>query len=290
MPASISGWLYGLVYNQLPKDSDFTLACIPLILSVICEIIVNGTFTFFDIKQYPWMDTYRIHYCESSLGARKYPSQQEIGHAIKVFFGNYFRIILPIHLVTITAAWFGYVKVSELRAPEQLNDWDVIKDFTLFVLFADLWNYSFHRLMHVPYFYDRFHRLHHEYVYTFVWANHAFHDLEIILFGMSVVVPPILFKTHLFTVWLFTAFTIFHTSYQHSGYVFPILRTSVFHDAHHYLVHKNFSSHTPFLDMIFGTYAQNSEVERAKYKVKKPYREAYPRFKSFEVGKTSLSA
>jgi len=157
------------------------------------------------------------------------------------------------------------------------------------VLFADVWNYSFHRLLHTPYLFSRFHRLHHEYAYTFVWVNHAFHDIEVVVFGLSVVIPPILLKSHVLVTWLYTIFTIFHTGYQHSGYIFPLLDTSLFHDAHHYLINKNFASHLPFMDMIFGTYARNNSEDRDNYRSKRAYKETYPRLKSFMWGWTSLS-
>jgi len=120
-------------------------------------------------------------------------------------------------------------------------------------------------------------------------VNHAFHDFEVIVFGMSVVIPPILLRSHIIVNWLYTIFTIFHTGYQHSGYIFPFLDTSLFHDAHHYLINKNFASHLPFMDIIFGTYARNAQEDRDNYMSKRPYKVVYPRLKSFMLGWTCLS-
>jgi len=73
----------------------------PLVVSFLSELIINGTFTFLDVQQFPWLDKYRIDYCQSALGERRYPSKDELIHAVKIFIGSFLRVIIPIHLVTI---------------------------------------------------------------------------------------------------------------------------------------------------------------------------------------------
>jgi len=280
---------YSYLFSIFPEEPGFYLACMPLIVSLLCEIMVNGFFTFLDLQQFPVLDKFRIDYCQSALGVRHYPPKDEIIHAIKIFLGSYVRIIVPIHCFTIAGAYLGYIPTPKNYKPEDITDINILADLFICVLFADVWNYTFHRLMHVPYFFNRFHRLHHEYTYTFVWVNHAFHDIEVIIFGTSVVLPPLLLRSHVLVTWLYTGFTIFHTGYQHSGYVFPFLDSSLFHDAHHYLINKNFASHLPFMDILFGTYARNNQDDRDNYQSKKPSRVVYPQLKSFMVGRTALS-
>jgi methylsterol monooxygenase len=116
--------------------------------------------------------------------------------------------------------------------------------------------------MHLGPLYARFHRLHHDFIYTHVSANHAFHDIELFLYGLSVGIPPLLINAHIFTHWAHTAFTIVHTAAQHSGYDLLFSSASSFHDGHHIFVGKNFSAHLPVMDVIFGTYIRNAEPER----------------------------
>jgi len=208
---------------------------------------------------------------------------------MKIVAGSFLRIIFPLHFLTIFSTYKGWIPRPKYYLPEDVTDFNILSDLFLCIMFADVWNYWWHRCMHVPYFFNRFHRLHHEYTYTFVWVNHAFSDIEVLIFGASVVIPPILLSSHVLTTWLFTIFTIFSTGYQHSGYIFPYMDASAFHDAHHYVVNANFASHFPFMDMIFGTYERNNPQDRDGYSAKRPYRAAFPRMKSFTLGFTALS-
>lgn len=286
---SLFSYFYSFLYNNLPcEDKNKCLAFAPMIVTIICELLINGFFTYLDIYQFKSTGKYRINYCTTSLGSRKYPTKDEIFHGFKIFSYGYLRIILPLHLTTLFLSLKGILKNSLDTSPtsSSLSDLTIFSHLIFCVIFADCWNYTIHRIMHIPYFYARFHRLHHEYLFSFVWVNHAFHDLEILLYGISVVVPPLLLNSHIIVSWMWAGLTIFHTAYQHSGYSFPFLQTpvsfnyfyfifflilfyfifidfsNVFHDAHHYLVNKNFSAHTPFLDMFFGTYAPNQLDDR----------------------------
>jgi len=291
MEMSYSARALAAVLGCLPSPES--LCWMPLVVSLVSELAINGFFTLLDLGRWDFFSKYRLDYCSDSLGRRKYPTPSEIFHGFKIFLYSYLRIILPLHAITISLTYLGIIPppVTDLEAALQVSDSRIALDFVLCILMADVWNYTFHRLMHVPYFFRRFHKLHHEYTYTFVWVNHAFHDAEVLLFGMSVIIPPLLLRSHVVVTWLFTSFTILHTGYQHSGYMFPflLLTSPIFHDAHHYLIHKNFSSHTPFLDMIFGTYAPNGKAQRESYSWKRAYKPTFPRLKSFILFKTDLS-
>jgi len=150
---SIFRFFYNLIFPFFPENPGFFLACTPLVVSFLSELIVNGTFTFLDLQQFPRLDKYRIDYCQETLGKRRYPPKDEIVHAIKVFIGSFCRVIIPIHVTTILGAYFGYLPTPKIYKPEEINDLRIILDLIVCVLFADVWNYTFHRLMHVPYFF-----------------------------------------------------------------------------------------------------------------------------------------
>uniref|UniRef100_A0A0G4HRI8 Fatty acid hydroxylase domain-containing protein n=1 Tax=Chromera velia CCMP2878 TaxID=1169474 RepID=A0A0G4HRI8_9ALVE len=274
---SVIRFLYTFIYLNLP-DAPKSLAVMPLVTTWASELAVNGFFTHLDVMRYPFLDSCRIHYCSDRLGTRKYPPAHEILHAMKLFFKGYLYVITPLHTIPLILYYVDVLKFAPAEyLPENISDWKFIKDMVLCILMADWWNYWMHRMMHWPFFYRRLHKMHHEYTYTFVWVNHVFHDWELILFGLSVVGPPLLLKAHLMVHWGMIVFTVVHTGYQHSGYILPHLpNTSPFHDAHHYLINKNFSSHTPFFDMLFGTYAPNTSKQRDLYSWVRPYVAVYP--------------
>ncbi len=91
------------------------------------------------------------------------------------------------------------------------------------------------RFVHWPPLYKRIHKKHHEWQASIgIIALYA-HPLEHI---MSNLVPiglgPLLCGSHVSTMWLWFAVSLTVTIISHSGFHFPLLPSSEFHDFHHF--------------------------------------------------------
>ncbi|KAI9024207.1 hypothetical protein DFJ74DRAFT_705926 [Hyaloraphidium curvatum] len=247
---------YSWLWETVADKRYFAFA--PIVITLVFELLVNGLYTALDLLRLPALERFRTSYAGKP---RPYPPPAEIIAGFRIMLGGYLRLILPVQGLLAWALWTGRVSLGE-SDPAAVWWGQILLEELACVMLADLWDYWVHRLMHRPYFYARFHRLHHDFIYTHVSANHAFHDVELFLYGLSVGIPPLLIRGHLLTSWVHTAFTILHTAAQHSGYNFLFQSASEFHDGHHILVNKNFAPHLPLMDMIHGTYARNTEAER----------------------------
>eukprot|EP00347_Sterkiella_histriomuscorum_P005199 403357512 len=105
---------------------------------------------------------------------------------------------------------------------------------------TELWPWIFH----TPFFYKRFHKIHHQYTISVGICAEYCHPVEFI-FGNSIpfTIPCLLLgaKMHAYTYMLWGAFRVANTVLGHSGYDFPFIfsellpfnSTTSYHDYHH---------------------------------------------------------
>ena len=113
--------------------------------------------------------------------------------------------------------------------------------------------FSGHRLMHTKYFYEKFHRIHHEYRYPVAGASFYNHPVEMAIVNLpSGLGGVLLLGSHAFMIFTWMAWNTYITVVDHSGYHFPLHHSPQFHMYHHLNPTENFGSHG-WMDNLFGT-------------------------------------
>lgn len=99
----------------------------------------------------------------------------------------------------------------------------MIWHFCIMFVCEDIAGYAGHRLMHHPFFYSRFHKVHHEHANTVTIAATYAHPVEFVatntpaIFGFALLGS----KTHFATLLMWIIFRMLETIEAHSGYEFP---------------------------------------------------------------------
>jgi len=127
----------------------------------------------------------------------------------------------------------------------------------------DFFQYFFHRLLHVPWFYKNVHKLHHEFQTPFALAGSYSTPYELVFLSICTFMPALLLRPHFFTFLVWILARQMDAVLEHSGYylwnplhVLPYYGGIVFHDFHHTGFTTNFASRFTFLDRLFGTYKE----------------------------------
>ena len=108
-------------------------------------------------------------------------------------------------------------------------------------------------MVHMPMFYKRIHKKHHEWTAPIglVWIySHPFEHLVSNL--IPVATGPLLLGSHCITFWIWILLAITATTIVHSGYHLPFLPSAEFHDYHHLKTINNFGV-VGILDRLHGT-------------------------------------
>lgn len=117
-------------------------------------------------------------------------------------------------------------------------------------LASEILFYIFHRIMHIPYLYKRYHKIHHELKEPIGMGALYTHWIDS-LFGN--ILPNSLYfyvvRVHPYTLYIWTIIsTSYTTLVAHSNYK----NLSEFHDTHHRKTYVNYSNGL-FMDKLFGT-------------------------------------
>ncbi|OGM49783.1 sterol desaturase [Aspergillus bombycis] len=168
-----------------------------------------------------------------------------------------------IALRSITGRFAGYR--IEPPLPSLL---ELITDVPLCFIGRDFVSYYNHRILHLPWFYRRFHKEHHKFTAPVAVAAEHTHPLDHILINvLPVVVPATLFRVHLVTFWLLMSSTILQGSMGHSGWHVRSLfgRDTTTHDAHHELFDVNYGT-LGLMDWLHGTNYTGKHRNKSKRK------------------------
>ncbi len=142
---------------------------------------------------------------------------------------------------------------------------EFVGDLLLCFLGREVLLYYAHRLLHTPRLYRTVHKAHHRFTAPFALAAQYAHPLEHLLANMlPVVLPAVMLRVHVWTLWAFLAAVLVETSTAHSGYDF-FHGLARMHDAHHERSTLNFGAYG-LMDWLHGTDDRTS----AKAKVEGP--------------------
>jgi len=165
-------------------------------------------------------------------------------NAIKISLFNQFGITLPLVYLLRNNLEKSFI-YSNINFNVCIN--------TLFILFSSgLLFYIFHYILHLPYFYKKIHKMHHEYIIPMAPASLYAHPIEHILCNnLSFLIPFMIFGTTYYIAMFLIILGSIMVTTSHVDYNFPIFGYS------HVIHHKKFNYNYGFgniFDKVFGTY------------------------------------
>ncbi|XP_039248057.2 fatty acid hydroxylase domain-containing protein 2-like [Styela clava] len=168
--------------------------------------------------------------------------------AIGVVFSN--------SLINIPASYIGLLlfKLRGMNFDENIpSSSRVITDFAVFLVFEEILFYYFHRLLHRPYFFKHFHKVHHEWTSPICLSTLYCHPLEHFMSNLlPVFTGPLVCGSHLLLVYIWILIATLNGMNAHSGYHFPGIRPNEAHDYHHSKKTENHGI-LGVLDWLHGT-------------------------------------
>jgi len=140
----------------------------------------------------------------------------------------------------------------------------VAVELTVCVAYESVVEYWWHRLMHIPFFYRRLHKLHHHYKSPEVYDDMMIHPLEAFGYYCILYSPPFVFPVTLQAFVLYMITMGIFGVWDHSGIrlrcsVFGLKYDSADHDLHHELTTVNYGFPFMLLDQLHGTYVKPPE-------------------------------
>lgn len=115
--------------------------------------------------------------------------------------------------------------------------------------------YYWHRTMHLPGLFKRFHHLHHKYKHP-VWLDALYeHPLEAAWGAVVLISPLFVFPIWAYSYFIFAVVMGLHEILDHAGINLnlPILSSSKAHDEHHLRCRCYYGQLLPLLDFLHGT-------------------------------------
>jgi methylsterol monooxygenase len=155
--------------------------------------------------------------------------------------------------------------------------WTILWQQAAALVLEDFFEYWGHRLLHVPWLYQRIHKVHHHFQTPFAFTGAYAHPLEIVWLAMATFFPAFILRPHLFTFYVWINLRQFDTTITHCGYDLPnpfhwlpfdLYGGTRFHDFHHTAFNYNFASRFTVIDKLCGTYKMPA-IEPALQKKKK---------------------
>jgi methylsterol monooxygenase len=130
----------------------------------------------------------------------------------------------------------------------------------------DVCFYTYHRMLHHPTLFKRFHKPHHTFAVPFCWSSHALHPMEIMLQSVGALCGPLLFGLSLPSLWLWLSIRQLQGVMDHVGYELPFdplhriygVGGTRFHDDHHQFFNGNYASCFSIIDDVMGTRCKQS--------------------------------
>lgn len=158
-------------------------------------------------------------------------------------------ILLPIFLLAIYPITKYCINAS--------NGWPsiykMIYGIIVSILLFDICFYHIHYLLHKPYFYKKYHKIHHEWIAPVACRAHYVHPVEYII-GTFIpsFIGPVLLEMHYITLLIWIAGSTFAVTMTHSGFNLKMLMAKE-HDDHHKYFNANYGV-IYIIDRLYGTY------------------------------------
>lgn len=141
--------------------------------------------------------------------------------------------------------------------------WYLIATVPLLLILHDTYFYWMHRLMHLPFFFRRIHRLHHLSKTPSSWAAYSFSVGEAVVMTLFVPFIILIMPVHPVALFVFLAIMIVRNAMGHSGVEFhprfwvdsplDLLTTVTHHDLHHQRFDGNYGLYFTWWDRLMGT-------------------------------------
>lgn len=136
----------------------------------------------------------------------------------------------------------------------------ILGEFLLITLHESVVEYYWHRMMHLPFFYRRFHKLHHFNKAPVPFADMLINPLEAIGYYCILYSPPFLYRCHWLSFFAYMGLMGLCGVIDHCGVktlkvkAFGLtLYDSADHDLHHEKFNPNLGFPFIFMDMLHGT-------------------------------------
>ena len=134
---------------------------------------------------------------------------------------------------------------------------NIMKGIILLTLWNEIHFFIVHRIMHIPFFMKKVHRVHHKSKIPTVYSVYSFHWLEAVLLSTVpiTIVPFIPFSPLAIFIYPFCSILLNyagHCNYRFgSGIGASWQLFGTFHNQHHYNLRKNYGFASNILDMLF---------------------------------------
>lgn len=132
------------------------------------------------------------------------------------------------------------------------------------ILFHDTYLYFIHRAMHLPFLYNRVHKVHHESIDPSPFAAFSFHPFEAVMEASVYVCLAFLLPVHLIALTVWQVVQISMAVIAHMGYeiypknfnkhwLFKYKTPATHHNMHHAKFNGNYGLYFTWWDKFFGT-------------------------------------
>ncbi len=182
---------------------------------------------------------------------------REFGHSMStvLLFGTTGLFIFTMHRL-------GFSQVYEDVAERGWAWWWA--SLALIIVLHDTWFYWTHRLLHRPWWFARFHSIHHQSVHPTPWAAYAFHPVEALMQALFFILMVHAVPMHELVLFAFTTWMIVRNVAGHSAYelmpwkaatrgTLRWLLTNSHHHFHHSGARGNFGLYFTWWDRWMGT-------------------------------------
>lgn len=158
-------------------------------------------------------------------------------------------------------------KLGKTQIYNEVADFGVVwwwASLALIVVLHDAWFYWTHRLLHQPWWFAKFHSVHHRSVQPTPWAAYSFHPVEALLQALFFVLMVHTVPLHGLVLFVFLTWMILRNAIGHSGYELMPWRactqgrltwllTNSHHHFHHARNQGNFGLYFTWWDRWMGT-------------------------------------
>jgi len=207
------------------KGDPAKITLLTIVMLVVSDMPLYF-FTLLDLLKLKSLYKYRLHYANevsAHLGSRVYPPWEVVKETAKnAEFNFIFAYVIPGYLA-IKAA--NKLKIFIYDTEREVSIKRIVKETIAISLLADVFFYLVHRVVHLPQYYQLFHKKHHEFKYSLALAHHYMEYHEALLFALPQALPPMLLlpffgRMHIVSMWAGMFFTQFGAILGHAGWNF----------------------------------------------------------------------